>query len=317
MAQERPAVGISSCLLGNSVRYDGGHKLDPWLRDTLGQYVRFVPVCPEVECGLAVPREAMRLVGDPGSPRLMTVQGGIDMTARMTRWAERKLTGLAREDLCGFIFKTGSPSSGLRAVKVHDGQGRPRWCGPGLFARAFRERFPLLPVEDEAGLVDPGIRAGFVERVMVFWRWRQLVKDGGTLDGLMRFHEDHTLLLMAHSPSTVSALGKIAASAKGRPRKVVLSDYQVGLMRALAREATRKKHVRVLHHVMRCFEKVLSADEKSELIDVIGEYRRGLAPLAVPIVLLRHHARRLEEPYLARQVYLAPSPVESMVRNHV
>jgi uncharacterized protein YbgA (DUF1722 family)/uncharacterized protein YbbK (DUF523 family) len=314
---DKPSLGVSSCLLGNNVRYDGGHKLDRYLSDVLGRYVRWVPVCPEVECGLGVPRESMRLVGDPASTRLIATRTGTDHTQRMERWARQRSAELEREDLCGFVFKSRSPSSGLRGIKVYDEKGNPTRRGQGMFARAFTQRLPHLPVEDEGRLNDPGLRENFIERVFVYWRWRRLVENGNSLDGIVQFHTEHKLLVMAHSHPAVSALGRIVASARGRSRHEVLAEYQRELMSALELEATVKKNVNVLQHVMGYFKKLLSADEKVELMEVIGQYHQGLVPLTVPIVLLRHHARRVQEPYLSRQLYLNPYPAELMLRNHV
>jgi uncharacterized protein YbgA (DUF1722 family)/uncharacterized protein YbbK (DUF523 family) len=312
-----PLLGISSCLLGTPVRYDGGHKLDRYLADTLGQHVRWLPVCPEVECGLGVPRESMRLVGDTASPRLLGMRTGTDYTGQMERWARRRCDELAHERLCGFVFKTRSPSSGLRGIKVYDENGSPSRRGRGIFARAFCERFPGIPVEDEGRLNDPGLRENFIERVFVSWRWNRLEDEGGSRDALVRFHTEHKLLVMAHSPAAVSALGRIVATAKGRSTARVLADYRAALMEALELEATARKNVNVLQHIAGYFKKVLSADEKAEVGEVIEEYRQGLVPIVVPIVLLRHHARRVQEPYLARQLYLNPYPAELMLRNHV
>src|SRR5512137_1110576 len=218
MADDRIPLGISSCLLGANVRYDAGHKLDRYLHDVLGRFVRWVPVCPEVECGLGVPRESMRLVGDPSAPRLVTAKTGVDHTERMQRWIAGRLDELAGEDLCGFVFKSASPSSGLKAVKVYDGKGSPSRRGVGMFARAFTERFPLLPVEDDGRLNDPGLRENFIERVFVYRRWNDFAQADGSIRGLIGFHTDHKLLVMSHDPRTVPALGAIVAAAKGKPR---------------------------------------------------------------------------------------------------
>jgi len=315
--ESRPLVGISSCLLGNAVRYDGGHKLDRYLLGTMGACVRWVPVCPEVECGLSVPRESMRLVGAPASPRLVGTRSGVDHTERMLRWARRRCDELAQQRLCGFVFKSRSPSSGLRGIKVYDEKGNPSRRGEGMFAREFRRRFPGLPVEDEGRLNDPGLRENFIERVFVYWRWLALEDEGGSADALVRFHTDHKLLVMAHSPAAVRALGGIVAAAKGRPRAEVLAEYRAALMDALSLAATVRKNVNVLQHVAGYFKKKISADEKAEAAEVIEQYRQGLVPLVVPVVLLRHHARRIREPYLARQLYLNPYPAELRLRNHV
>jgi uncharacterized protein YbgA (DUF1722 family)/uncharacterized protein YbbK (DUF523 family) len=320
MADDRIPMGISSCLLGANVRYDGGHKLDRYLHDVLGRFVRWVPVCPEVECGLGVPRESMRLVGDPAAPRLLTTRSGVDHTARMEAWAKERAASLESEDLRGFVFKSRSPSSGLHAVKVYDEKGNPTRRGMGIFARAFTERFSLVPVEDEGRLNDPGIRENFIERVFASHRWRAFVRGDGSIGGLVEFHTAHKLLLMSHDPRSPSALGSLVAGAKARGaagRRALLEEYGAAFMTALAREATPKKNVNVLQHAMGYFKRQLAAEEKTELLEVIAQYHRGLVPLVVPLVLLRHYVRKFGDPWLARQVWLDPHPAELALRNHV
>ena len=311
-------LGISACLLGENVRYDGGHKLNHYLKDILGQFVNWIPVCPEVECGLGVPREAMRLWGDPHSPRLVTIRTGIDYTERMLEWAERKLDQLEELDLCGFVFKSKSPSSGMQGVKIYGGPKGVIKKGVGLFARQFMARFPLIPVEDEGRLNDPGLRENFIERVFVFRRWKDLIRDNFTIEGLVSFHTDHKLLIMSHSVKQLNELGKIVAQAgRSGDLQQVFNHYFTTLMSALKLRATIKKNVNVLQHIMGYFKKKLSADEKQELLEVIENYRNGLLPLIVPIVLLKHYVRKFNEPYLRRQYYLDPHPIELMLRNHV
>jgi uncharacterized protein YbgA (DUF1722 family)/uncharacterized protein YbbK (DUF523 family) len=314
---EKIRVGISSCLLGNEVRYDGGHKLDRFLRDTLGRYTDYVPVCPEVEIGLPIPRESLRLVGDPAEPRLVTRKSGEDHTERMKKWARRRLDDLEKEGLCGFIFKSRSPSSGMRGVKVYSREGMPGPRAPGIFARAFQDRFPLLPVEDEGRLHDAGLRENFIERLFVFRRWRRLMEAGGKPRDLVDFHSRHKYLIMSHSPAHLRTLGKLVAAGKAMPQDQLLDDYLNNLMAGLKLMATVKKNTNVLQHILGYFKKRLSADEKQEVLEVIGEYHDGLVPLVVPVVLLRHFVRKYREPYLDRQYYLYPHPAELMLRNHV
>lgn len=314
---EKMRVGISSCLLGNKVRYDGGHKLDRYLTDTLGRYFDWVPVCPEVEFGLSVPREAMRLVGKQGDYRLVTIRTGIDHTDGMRAWAERKLLDLTKLELSGFVFKSKSPSSGLRAVKVYGSEGVSSRTGVGIFAKAFTRRFPLVPVEDDLRLHDPGLRENFVERLFVFHRWQTLVGQGTSLAGLVEFHTDHKLLILSHSQKHYRELGRLVARGHGIPRGELYADYISLLTEGLARLATPKKNSNVLQHIAGYFKKGLLSDEKQELIEVIKQYRSGLVPLIVPIVLLRHYVRKYDDPYLKRQYYLNPHPLELMLRNHV
>jgi uncharacterized protein YbgA (DUF1722 family)/uncharacterized protein YbbK (DUF523 family) len=310
-------LGISSCLLGNSVRYDGGHKLDHFLTDTLGQYVEWVPVCPEVECGLPVPREAMRLVGDPENPRLVTIRTNVDHSARMKTWAKKKVAELKKAGLCGFVFKSRSPSSGMRGVKIYTEAGMPNTTGSGLFAKAFMQTFPLLPVEDEGRLHDPGLRENFIERVFVYQRWREYMREDASIGGLVVFHTEHKLLLMSHSQKHYTALGKLVAAPKKMHRDELHSRYLGTLLEGLGFMATVKKNTNVLQHMAGYFKDKLSADEKKELQDVITNYHRELVPLIVPITLLQHYVRKYDTEYLKQQVYLNPHPLELMLRNHV
>ena len=309
-------IGISSCLLGQKVRYDGGHKWEQFLTDTLGQYVDFVPVCPEAECGLGVPREAMRLVGDPAAPRLLTVHTHLDHTERMLNWTHNRLEELARENLSGFIFKSGSPSSGMVRVKVYDANGVPVKRGAGLFAAGFMARFPYLPVEDEGRLHDPRIRENFIERVFTLGRWQELLAQKWTSGDLINFHTRHKLLLLAHSPGHYRLLGKLTARAKEMPAPELAVQYQALLLEAMKLQATNKKQANVLQHIQGYFKKVLSLDEKQELLELIDSYRRGDLPLLAPLTLINHYVRKYGQPYLQEQYYLHPHPLELQLRYH-
>jgi uncharacterized protein YbgA (DUF1722 family)/uncharacterized protein YbbK (DUF523 family) len=310
-------LGISSCLLGNNVRYDGGHKLDRFLRDTLGQYVTFVPVCPEVECGLPVPRESMRLVGAPDAPRLVTTRTGIDHTERMRRWAQKRLDALAEEQLHGFIFKKDSPSSGMLRVKVYNESGMPEQTGSGLFAKAFMERFPRVPTEEEGRLHDPKLRENFIERIFALQRWRTTLAEGKRLGRLVAFHSREKLLLLSHSPNHYRAMGKLVAAGKQQPLDHLYDTYERTFVEALALKSTPAKHVNVLQHIMGYFKKNLSTDEKQEMLALIDAYRVGNVPLIVPVTLANHYVRKYAEPYLAQQSYLNPHPIALQLRNHV
>jgi uncharacterized protein YbgA (DUF1722 family)/uncharacterized protein YbbK (DUF523 family) len=310
-------LGISSCLLGEKVRYDGGHKLDHFLKDTLGRYVDWVAVCPEVEYGLPVPREAMRLEGDPSSPRLVTVRTKIDHTEGMLKWAGNKVRDLEDLDLCGFVFKSRSPSSGMQGVKVYGPSGVPVRSGVGIFAKTFLGHFPLVPAEDEGRLQDPSLRENFIERIFVFHRWRELLRERMSAGRLVSFHSDHKLLVLSHSTKHYNILGRLVAEAKKHRPEDLYQSYIATLMEGLGLVATARKNTNVLHHIMGYFKKELSADEKQELIEVIDHYHEGSIPLVVPVTLLNHYVREYDEPYLKRQWYLNPHPVELMLRNHV
>jgi len=307
-------IGVSSCLLGEKVRYDGQHKHDPYLTGTLGQFFEWVPVCPEVECGLPVPREAMRLVGDPEQPRLVTRKTGIDHTARMQAWARKRLRELEALDLHGFIFKRASPSSGLLRVKVYDASGMPRPVGVGIWARAFTRHFPLLPVEEEGRLHDPALRENFIERVFALRRFRDRLAAGRSRAGLIEFHARHKLQIMSHSPEKLRELGRLVAHAKELPPAELYDRYQALFLETLAVHATVRKHVNVLQHMLGYFKRRLPADEKAELVEAIEDYRAERVPLLVPLTLLRHHIRRSGETYLADQTYLNPHPIELRLR---
>lgn len=310
-------VGISSCLLGNEVRYDGGHKRDRFLTDTLGQFFEWVPVCPEVELGLGTPRETLRLVGDPGGPRLIFAKTGEDQTDAMQTWAGVRLEQLARLDLCGYILKSDSPSCGMERVRLYGPSGIPGKNGVGIFARALMARFPLLPVEEEGRLHDLALRENFVERVFCYRRWRDLVAGRLTPGRLVAFHAAHKLLLLAHSPKHVAELGRLVAAAKHLPPAELEARYGALFMTALRVRATAKKQVNVLHHILGYLKRDLDGRDKTELLALISDYHRGLVPLVVPLTLLKHHLARIRVPYLADQIYLSPHPKELMLRNHV
>lgn len=311
--QEKIRLGISSCLLGAKVRYDGGHKLDTFLRDILGRYVEFVPVCPEVEAGLGVPREAMHLTGDPARPHLVGIKTGTDFTGTMVDWAHRRMEELAGEGLCGFVFKSGSPSSGMERVRVYSGPGAFSKTGSGIFARIFMERFPLIPVEDEGRLHDPEIRENFIERIFVWKRWSETDKAPA---GVVDFHTRHKLLILSHSETHYRAMGKLVARAGEIPPAMLREEYQAALMEALRLKATPRKNSNVLEHMLGYFKRDLTHDEKQEILEVIAMYRKGSLPLIVPVTLIAHFVRKYDQPYLRGQVYLNPHPIELQLRNH-
>jgi uncharacterized protein YbgA (DUF1722 family)/uncharacterized protein YbbK (DUF523 family) len=314
---EKITIGISSCLLGNNVRYDGGHKWDRYVTDTLGVYFEWVPVCPEVEFGLPIPREAMHLVGEPAAPRLVTIRTGIDHTDGMLKWADAKLKDLENEELCGFIFKSKSPSSGISGIKVYTPSGMPNHKGTGIFGGAFMRHFPLIPVIDDGRLHDPQLRENFIERVFVYRRWKDFLKIGTSIKDLVAFHTKHKLLILSHSPKHLSALGKLVADAKQQDRKELFTRYMRLLMEGLQFIATAKKNTNVLLHIAGYFRKFLPPDDKQELLDIIDQYHRQFIPLIVPIVIINHYVRKFDEPYLKKQYYLRPHPLELMLRNHV
>ncbi|HVG70310.1 MAG TPA: DUF523 and DUF1722 domain-containing protein [Vicinamibacterales bacterium] len=310
-------IGISACLLGQQVRFDGGHKRDAFLTETFGRFVEWVPVCPEVECGLGTPRESMRLVRVENGVRLLTVKSGVDLTAQMEHFSRSRVSALVGEDLSGFVLKKDSPSCGLERVKIYDRHGTPARGGRGLFAAALVDAFPHLPVEEEGRLADPRLRDNFVERVFAYRGLRGLFVARWSVGDLVRFHTAHKLLLLAHAPKAYRRLGRLVAGARGVSRRDLEGRYVDGFMRALAQLATTRRHTNVLQHMAGYFKDRLDAASKRELAEVIADYRRGLVPLVVPITLIRHHVRTLDVTYLAGQTYLEPHPKELMLRNHV
>lgn len=313
---EKIKIGVSSCLLGNPVRYDGGHRLDRFLRDRLGQYVDYVPVCPETECGMGIPRNTMQLMGEPDAPRLIIRLTGEDKTKMMLDWAKKRVTQLGAQELCGFIFKSRSPSCGMEKVKIHDDKGTLVRTGAGLFAGIFMERFPLLPAEDETRLHNENLRENFIQRIFTLRRWREARNAKASRDTLVDFHTRHKLLIRSHGTKLYQTMGKLVAAPKDIAVQDLFGQYESLLMEALRLKTTPKKNVDVLQHMMGYFKKQLSADEKKELLEMIDRYQKGLLPLLVPLTLIIHYVRKYDQPYLRKQIYLNPYPFSLQFRDH-
>jgi uncharacterized protein YbgA (DUF1722 family)/uncharacterized protein YbbK (DUF523 family) len=310
-------IGISSCLLGEEVRFDGGHKRDGFIVGTLAGFVEFVPVCPEVDIGLGIPRETIRLERGTRGIRLVGTKSGDDHTTAMNTYARRKVRDLGELELCGYIVKKDSPSCGMERVKVYDRNAVPAKTGRGLYTAALMQRYPLLPVEEEGRLHDPRLRENFFERVFAYRRLRDLFAGRWRVGDLVRFHTAEKLLLLAHHPEGYRELGRLVARAKQVPRKELATRYQELYMTTLARKASTGRHVNVLQHMAGYLKKLMSGEEKREIAQVIGDFRQGLIPLVVPLTLLRHLARVHEIDYLNGQTYVDPHPKELMLRNHV
>ena len=316
-------IGISACLLGEEVRYNGGHKRDAFLTDTFGRYVEWVPVCPEVELGMGTPRPPIRLERIGGSqtsqsPRLIMPSTGGDYTDAMRGYAERRVADLVRLDLDGYVLKKDSPSCGMERVKIYHGAGAPSKDGRGVFAEILLTHLPDLPVEEEGRLNDPALRESFISRVFVHHRWREGEREGWTRAVLMRFHERHKYLLMARNQTAMRRLGRLLGeSDKGEPMETLAAAYRQGLTEILRRPATRRGHTNVLHHLAGYVSGALDRDDRAELAETVERYRLGLVPLIVPLTLIRHHVRRQGVGYLQDQAYLDPHPHELMLLNHV
>jgi len=315
--QAKPKIGVSACLLGEKVRFDGGHKRDRFLTDLFGNFVDWVAVCPEMEVGMGVPRETVRLVGPPDDPKMIAEKSGRDWTSEMRRFSARRVAQLADQGLSGYIFKKSSPSCGMERVKLYDKGGPPSRHGRGLFAAAVMQGLPLLPVEEEGRLNDLGLRENFIERVFAYRRWQDIWAATHSVNGLIEFHTRHKFFLLAHSERHYRQLGRIVAKATKGTLVRVYADYGQAFMEGLARHATPKTHANVLDHMMGYFSKDLSAPERQELLGLIHDYRHQLIPLIVPITLIRHYTKKYSVGYLEGQVYLEPSPKELMLRNHV
>jgi uncharacterized protein YbgA (DUF1722 family)/uncharacterized protein YbbK (DUF523 family) len=314
--ETRIKIGVSRCLLGDRVRYDGGHKKDRFLTDTLSNYVDYIPVCPEVEAGFPIPREAFRLVGDPEKPVMITSKTRKDVTNVMKKWARKRVRELEKESLCGFIFKKDSPSSGMERVKVYNEKGMAEKKGVGIFAGIFMQHFPLIPVEEEGRLHDPILRENFIERIFSLKAWRETLRLKNSMANLIDFHTRHKLLIMSHSVNHYRLMGRLVAAGKGQPLSDLYQEYEELLMEALKLKATVKKNVNVLQHMMGYFKKDLSSYEKKELNKIIDQYRREYIPLIVPITLINHYVYKYGQDYLRKQVYLNPHPIALKLRNH-
>jgi len=314
---EKIKFGICSCLLGYKVRYDREHKLDHFLRDTLGQYMEYIPVCPEVECGLSIPREEMQLMGNPDNPRLVTVRTRKNYTEQIQTWGRKKLKELKKKDLCGYIFKSKSPSCGMKCITVYNDCGTATKNGVGIWARMFMNYFPLLPVEDNSRLHEPWLRENFIERIFVFNRLRETIDKGKTISNLVNFHTKHKLLIMSHSVPIYRKLGKLIAEGKKYNLEELFSIYLTHLAKALKLKTTIKKNIYVLQHLLGYFKKQLSKDEKQEFLEIIDDYAQGHIPFIVPVTLVNHYARKYKQLYPKKQHYLNPNPLELKLRTHV
>lgn len=313
---DRPRIGISACLLGDEVRYDGGHRRDAFLSDVLTSYVEFVRVCPEVEVGMGTPREPLRLVrARDGRVRMITTRTGVDHTESMHSWARERLHDLAAEPLAGYVLKRNSPSCGMTRVQVFSASGYPQRNGRGLFAEALMKQFPNLPLEEEDRLLDPVIRENFIERIFAYHRLQKLFRGPWRRDGLVAFHTAHKMALLSHSLVDYDALGRLVASGNPRPR--LQREYERVFMQALAVPSTTRRHTNVLMHMSGHLRKLLDKESRQELARTIDDYRRGVVPLTVPLAMLRQYVRAHHVPYLAGQTYLEPHPYEVMLRDHV
>ncbi len=308
-------VGISSCLLGEKVRFDGGHQLHSYIEQTLGAYFSYRPFCPEVAIGLGVPRRPIRLIDvDEGVRCVSTVDQKLDYTQALIDCADAQQSW--QQEICGYILKKSSPSCGMERVKIYDGT-QVRRNGSGIYAAALMKRFPDLPVEEEGRLGDAVLRENFVQRVYVTSHWQALLRNGLSVAALVNFHARHKLILMSHCQKTYRALGPLVAGAN-RDNLVGLSgEYFHELMSALKIRATRGNQVNVLQHIQGYLKNHLDTGDKAELSETIAQYLRGQVPLIVPITLLNHHFRRHPNDYIRDSWYMRPYPAEMSLQNDI
>ncbi len=312
----RIRLGVSTCLLGERVRHDGGHKRSAFITDALQRYVRFEAVCPEMAIGLGVPREPIRLEGSVDAPRAVgTRTPDLDVTERLQGYAREQARRLA--GLGGYVFKSKSPSCGMERVKVYDRNGVPSAAGRGLYADEIMRAMPLMPAEEEGRLNDPALRENFIERLFAYRRWQDLIAGGVTAAGLVAFHTHHKLMLLAHSRERLTELGRLVAAAGDRPALALADEYGRVFMSALSKPAPRARHADVLSHLQGYLKKSLSAGDRQELAGLIDDYRQGRVPLIVPVTLLRHHFRRHPDPYVDKQRYLTWAPADLGLWNRV
>ena len=312
----RIPVGVSSCLLGRAVRYDGGHKHDRYVTGVLGRYFEYVPFCPEVLAGLGVPRRPIRLTGDPGAPRAVRVaDASADVTDALLAAARGATPGM--DALRGYVFKRGSPSCGMERVKVYGEPGKSPRMGRGLFAQAVMQAHPLLPCEEEGRLSDPALRESFVERVFAYDRWLRAMADGCTPGRLVGFHTRHKLLLLSHSEVHYRSAGRLVADAGRRDPARLAREYLATFMEGMGRRATRRRHTNVLQHLAGYLKRSIGAPDRQALAAIVEEYRTGAVPLVVPIRFLRHHFRHAPDRYVEMQHYLEPYPDALGLRNHL
>lgn len=310
-------IGISACLLGSPVRFNGGHKQSQLCSTTLAHYFEFVPACPEVAIGLGTPRQPIRLVGDPAQPKARgSVDPNLDVTEALHSYGQQLASRLT--DISGYILMQKSPSCGMERVKVYQDNGHPaEGGGSGIFAAALMQALPDLPIEEDGRLNDPVLRENFLTRVYAYAAWQQLLREGLTRKALIAFHTRYKYQLMATSPRDYRELGRRVGQSSEQPLASFAAEYFSDLMQALRQPANRGTHCNVLQHLSGYFKRQLSAPDRQELQRLIQQYRKGIVPLVVPLTLLKHYLRHYPDVYLTQQAYLQPHPEELSLRNAI
>ena len=308
-------VGVSACVMGEKVRFDGGHKRSGYVAQYLAEVFEMQPVCPEVGIGMPVPRPAIRVVESEGGKHALrdSKDNSIDYTEKLDAFYAKKSAQIAHLD--GFIFCGKSPTCGTERIKVYDDKGNLQHRkGIGMFAQQVKEQYPHLPIEEDGRLNDQGLRESFITKVYVHHRFRKEVAENPTIASLVSFHSSHKFLVMAYSPQAYQSLGRLVAKAKDEGIESTMEQYMTIIMKTLSKPTNRKKHTNVLMHLQGFFKKQLSKEDKQELSEQIDKYRLGYVPLLAPVTLLQHHLKNFPNDYLKQQVYLAPFPEQLGLR---
>ncbi|AMK11325.1 YbgA family protein [Pseudodesulfovibrio indicus] len=309
-------IGVSACVAGERVRWDRSHRRSAYLAETLSKYVELVPICPEIACGMGIPREQLRQADCAGDIRLIGYDSGEDFTEKMSEWADRVLPGLDEEEICGFVLRQRSPSCAKNKSKIYSTTGKPHKHGPGFFTRKLTEHAPLLPMVTSEELQNPLLRDNFIRRVFVLNRWRTLLGKGKRIGQLVDFHTRHKMLIRAHDLRGYRELGRLLGESTMQNVDEVFATYASLLFKSLALKTTARKNSDVLQHAMGFFKKDLDDGDKRELLAMITNYANGKLPLLMPVTLLNHYARKYHKPYLAQQYYLNPEPAELKLLYH-
>ena len=313
---ERPLIGISSCLMGQKVRYDGTAKRNSWLVEQFGRHVDYRPICPEMAIGMPTPRPPIRLVGTPQNTRVLGVEdSSVDVTEKLEDFALNTVGEL--HEISGYVFMSKSPSCGMERVKLYNAKGHAEKKGVGAYARVLMASLPNLPCEEEGRLNDPVLRENFVNRVFAYRRWQMLREQGLSAARLIDFHARHKYMVMAHSQAAYQRMGRLLSHLKGVDLEPVADHYEAEFMTALKRRVGRKRHVNVLQHIQGYLKQRIESGDKRELAESIEAYRRDEVPLVVPTKLLRSYFRRNADDYIARQWYLDPYPEALGLRNAI
>jgi uncharacterized protein YbgA (DUF1722 family)/uncharacterized protein YbbK (DUF523 family) len=317
MKNEKPEIGIGACLVGQAVRYNGDSKRSNPHIDRLQDCLSPRAFCPEMAIGLGVPRETVRLVGEPGDLRLTdSATQSANHTAAMVDYAARVVE--KNPDMAGYILVKGSPSCGYQRVKRYNEDGNAVASdASGVFATALMQLDPLLPVEEDGRLHDDRLRENFISRVYAYHDWKQLLKTGISRHSLTGFWARYKYQAMASDVSGYRQIGRMLAESRGVPLEQLAEKFITLLMRSLAKLPTRKSHSNVLQHLRGYLKRDLDGGDKRELDTLIGQYRSGVVPLVVPVTLLQHHFKKFSNAYIDQQVYMRPYPEQLMLRNHI